>query len=128
MFARKEIKEENDIIVAKALPTTKPRKFAQKPNEFVTNDDFCPNCGLTLRSLAIEENNLWTDVFQRDLQDGFDPEDITMTPDEFVLGRSGKWLSVGFFYQMPVPERRSELGTTLRVAAVWQHDPKLGTR
>lgn len=26
------------------------------------------------------------------------------------------------------PERRSELGSTLRVAAVWQHDPKLGTR
>ncbi len=42
------------------------------------------------------------------MQDGFDPEDITMTPDEFVLGRSGKWLSVGFFYQMPIPERRTE--------------------
>jgi hypothetical protein len=42
------------------------------------------------------------------MQEGFDPEDLTMTPDEFVLGRSGKWLSVGFFYQMPVPDRRSE--------------------
>lgn len=73
MFARKEIKEENDIIVAKALPSTKPRKFAEKPNEFVTNDDFCPNCGLTLKSLPIEQMNLWTDVFQRDLQEGFDP-------------------------------------------------------
>jgi hypothetical protein len=42
------------------------------------------------------------------LQEGFDPEDLTMTPDEFILGRSGKWLSLSFFYQMPVPERREE--------------------
>jgi mono/diheme cytochrome c family protein len=73
IFARHELKEENDIIAAKALPTTKPRKFAEKPNEFVTNDDFCPGCGLSLKSLPIEQMNLWTDVFQRDLRDGFDP-------------------------------------------------------
>jgi hypothetical protein len=42
------------------------------------------------------------------LQEGFDPEDMTMAPDEFVLGRSGKWLSMGFFYQMAVPDRRAE--------------------
>jgi hypothetical protein len=41
-------------------------------------------------------------------QEGFDPEDITMTPDEFVLGRSGKWMSIAYFYKMSVPERRSE--------------------
>jgi hypothetical protein len=33
---------------------------------------------------------------------------MKMTPDEFVLGRSGKWLSVGHFYGLPVPERRAE--------------------
>jgi len=41
------------------------------------------------------------------IQEGFDPEDLTMTPDEFVLGRTGKWLSGGYFYRMPVPDRRS---------------------
>jgi cytochrome c553 len=73
MFARNEIKEENDIIEAKALPGTKKRKRSMKPNEFVTNDDFCPGCGLEMKSLPIEQTNLWIDVFQRDLQEGFDP-------------------------------------------------------
>ena len=51
------------------------------------------------------------------MQEGFDPEDMTMTPDEFVLGRSGKWLSVGYFYRMPVSERRAEFifGTAAEV-------------
>jgi hypothetical protein len=42
------------------------------------------------------------------LQEGYDPEDMTATPDEFVLGRSGQWLSLGHFLKMPVPERRAE--------------------
>src|SRR5438094_2503325 len=73
MFARKEIKEENDIIKAKALPGTKKKEPAKLPSDFVTNDDFCPGCGVELKSLPIERQNLWTDVFQRDLQEGFDP-------------------------------------------------------
>jgi len=73
MFDKKEIKEENDIIAAKALPGTKKKEPGKLPSDFVTNDDFCPGCGLVLKSLPIERNNLWTDVFQRDLQDGFDP-------------------------------------------------------
>jgi cytochrome c553 len=77
MFARKEIKEENEIIEAKALPGTKKKKKANLPNEFITNDDFCPGCGLELKSLPVEQNNLWTDVFQRDLADGFDPAQAT---------------------------------------------------
>ncbi len=42
------------------------------------------------------------------MQEGFDPEDLTMTPDEFILGRSGKWISLSYFYQIPVPDRRAE--------------------
>src|SRR5688572_6724679 len=42
------------------------------------------------------------------LQEGYDPEALTVTPDEFVLGRSGKWLSLGHFFKMPVPDRRAE--------------------
>src|SRR5439155_885963 len=73
MFERNEIKEENEIIEAKALPGTKKKKHANLPNEFVTNDDFCPGCGLELQTLALEKMNLWTDVFQRDLSTGEDP-------------------------------------------------------
>lgn len=42
------------------------------------------------------------------LQEGYAPDDLKMRPDEFILGRSGKWISLGFFYQMPIPERRAE--------------------
>ena len=49
LIARRQVKAENDIIAAKALPTTKPRELANKPNEFKTNDDFCPGCGLVKR-------------------------------------------------------------------------------
>jgi len=73
MFAKKEIDEENEIIRAKALPGTKKKKPANLPNEFITNDDFCPGCGLELKSLPTDQMQLWTDVFRRDLADGFDP-------------------------------------------------------
>lgn len=73
MFEKNEIKEENEIITAKALPGTKKKKPANLPNEFVTNDDFCPGCGLELKTLPLEKMNLWTDVFQRDLSGGEDP-------------------------------------------------------
>ena len=59
----------------KALPGTKKKEPANMPNEFVTNDDFCPGCGLELKSLPADEMQLWTDVFQRDLEDGFDAVD-----------------------------------------------------
>jgi mono/diheme cytochrome c family protein len=73
MFAKKEIDEENDIIRAKALPGTTKKKPANLPNEFVTNDDFCPGCGLELKGLPAEKTHLWTDVFKYDLEDGFEP-------------------------------------------------------
>jgi hypothetical protein len=38
----------------------------------------------------------------------YDPEDAKMADDEFVLGRSGKWLSLKYFFQMPIAERRAE--------------------
>lgn len=73
MFEKREIKEENDIIIAKALTGTKKKEPGKLPSDFVTNDDFCPNCGLELKNLPVERNSLWTDAFSRDLQDGFDP-------------------------------------------------------
>src|SRR5262249_50748253 len=57
MFDRKDIKEENEIIAAKALPGTKKKEPAKLPSDFVTNDDFCPACGLELKSMPIERTN-----------------------------------------------------------------------
>ncbi len=73
MFEKKDVDEENKIIEAKALPGTKKKKPANLPNEFITNDDFCPGCGLELKSLSTERIQLWTDVFRRDLGEGFEP-------------------------------------------------------
>ena len=59
------------------------------------------------------------------MQEGYDPEDLTMSADEFVLGRSGKWLSIAHFYQMPVPERRAEFvfGTAAEVMQMMDNLP-----
>ena len=73
MLARKELNEENEVIIAKSLEGTKKKKRANKPNEFITNDDFCPNCGLRLKNMPEDENNFWTEVFQRELRDSDDP-------------------------------------------------------
>lgn len=42
------------------------------------------------------------------LQEGYDPQDMKVVADEFVLGRSGKWLSLRHFFKLPVAERREE--------------------
>jgi hypothetical protein len=73
MIARRDLNEENEIIMAKSLEGTKKKKRANKPNEFLTNDDFCPNCGLRLKNLPEAENNFWTEIFQRELRDSEDP-------------------------------------------------------
>jgi len=53
-------------------------------------------------------------------QEGYDPQDFGMKADEFVLGRSGKWLSLAHFYRMPVEDRRAEFvfGTAAEVMQV----------
>ena len=71
LFEAREVKEENDIIRAKALPGTKKKEPSNLPNEFVTNDDFCPGCALELKSLAAERSYLFQDVFIVDIADQF---------------------------------------------------------
>ena len=66
---RKALDEENEIILAKANPTTKKKEPLFKPHEFVTNDDFCPGCGVEVKSMPVERTNLWMDVFMRDLDE-----------------------------------------------------------
>ncbi len=73
MIARHDLDEENEIIYDQSLETTKKKKRANKPNEFKTNDDFCPNCGLRLKNMPEDDNNFWTEIFQRELRDDEDP-------------------------------------------------------
>jgi len=58
-------------------------------------------------------------------QEGYDPQDLQMMPDEFLLGRSGAWLSTRFFFQLPVDERRKEyvFGTAAEVALLMRDLP-----
>ena len=71
VLEQREVKKENDIIKARALPSSKPKEPANLPNEFKTNDDFCPGCGLELRSMSTERTALWGDVYR----DNLDPDD-----------------------------------------------------
>jgi hypothetical protein len=63
----KELKEENDIIRAKADVQKKPHRDAY-PNEFETKDQFCPGCDLELKTLPLERSNLFLDIFVYDLE------------------------------------------------------------
>ncbi|HEY2431265.1 MAG TPA: PSD1 and planctomycete cytochrome C domain-containing protein [Vicinamibacterales bacterium] len=76
MFQAREVKDENDIIRAKALPGTRKKEKANLPNEFVTNDDFCPGCGLELKSLDGDRAFLYADMFRDDLVDSADPANL----------------------------------------------------
>ena len=59
------------------------------------------------------------------MQTGYDPQDKKRISEEFVLGRSGKWLSLRNFYQMPLAERRSEFifGTVSEVVQMMNKLP-----
>jgi hypothetical protein len=73
MLAKNDIAAENEIIAAKALEGTRKKKRANKPNEFITNDDFCPGCGLRLKNMPEQDMSFWTEVFQRELRESDDP-------------------------------------------------------
>ncbi len=73
MLARNEMDAENKVIADKALEGTKPKKRTNKPSNFVTNDDFCPGCGLQLKNLPDELNNFYSEIFVRELSESEDP-------------------------------------------------------
>ncbi len=56
-------------------------------------------------------------------QVGYDPEDMKLTADEFVLGRSGEWLSLSLFFRLPVSDRRSEFifGTAAEIIQMMEN-------
>lgn len=80
-----------------------------------TNSRSLTNSFLDVRLVSLASWSKASEIQPRDqggpyviLQSGYDPQDLTMTPDEFVLGRSGKWTALGLFYRLPIPERREE--------------------
>src|SRR5499433_3447938 len=64
--AQRAIKEENEIIKAKNDVKKRPRRDAL-PNEFETDDQFCPECSLELKTLPTEQASLWVDLFMMSL-------------------------------------------------------------
>lgn len=64
--AEREIKEQNDVIKAKSDVKNRSLRDAL-PNEFETDDQFCPGCNLELKALPTEQANLWLDLFMRSL-------------------------------------------------------------
>ena len=94
MLARKDINEENKIIIAKSLEGDTKKKRTNKPSKFITNDDFCPNCGLRLKNMPEDENNFWTEIFQRELSDSDDPNAMMAMGDR--MGKPGVLLFRGW--------------------------------
>jgi hypothetical protein len=82
------LKEENDIIKAKAGVRKKPRRDAY-PNEFETNDQFCPGCDLELKTMPIEPTNLYLDLYKGDLESENDqkPDPGLLSLQEWALER-----------------------------------------
>ncbi len=79
----KELKEENDIIKAKADVKKKPHRDAY-PNEFETKDQFCPGCDLELKTLPLERSNLFLDIFVYNLE-----SETEQKPDPGLLALRG---------------------------------------
>ena len=70
---------------------------------------------LDLRLVSLRSWRLARDIVPRDdggpymvVQSGYDPEDLRMQADEFVLGRAGKWMPVGVMLKLPAELRRRE--------------------
>ena len=45
-------------------------------------------------------------------QEGYDPDDAKFVPDQFILRRSGEWLSLSYFFQLPEPDRANFVFST----------------
>jgi hypothetical protein len=59
------------------------------------------------------------------VQEGYDPKDVRMIGEEFVLGRSGRWLALGHFFKMPLAVRRAEFvfGTVSEIIQLMNNLP-----
>src|SRR5260370_8603781 len=79
-IAQRGIKEQNEVIKAKADVKKRSRRDAL-PNEFETDDQFCPGCSLELKTLPTEQASLWVDLFMFSLNS----DEEKFTPGLFVF-------------------------------------------
>ena len=96
MLERNEIDAENKVIAAKDLDGTKPKKRTDKPSNFTSFKDFNPGSWLRLKSLPEEENNFWTEIFQRELPEADDPNAMMMGGGMMRQGTPGVLLFRGW--------------------------------
>ena len=73
LLEKTDIDAQNKVIADKDIEGTKPKKRTDKPSNFVSNRDFNPGSWLRLLSLPEEQNNFYTEIFQRELRDDDDP-------------------------------------------------------
>ena len=73
MLEKNDLDAQNKVIADKDLDGTKPKKRTDKPSNFVSNKDFNPGALLRFKSMADEDSNFWTEIFQRELKDAEDP-------------------------------------------------------
>jgi hypothetical protein len=73
MLEKTDLDNQNKVITDKDLEGTKPKKRTDKPSNFVSNRDFNPGSWLRLLSLAEEQSNFYTEIYQRELKDSEDP-------------------------------------------------------
>jgi len=92
-IAQRGIKEQNEVIKAKADVKKRSRRDAL-PNEFETDDQFCPGCNLELKTLPTGQASLWVDLFMRSLNsDEEKPEPGLFVFRDWALKRrlSAEW-------------------------------------
>ncbi|MFO0367543.1 MAG: PSD1 and planctomycete cytochrome C domain-containing protein [Acidobacteriota bacterium] len=111
MLARYDLDEQNKVIQAKAIEGTKKKKRTNKPSNFVTNDDFCPGCNLTLLQMPEADTAFWTEIFQRMLSDSDDPNAMMAAGNRF--GKPGVLTFRGWGL-----ESRSGSETQAQIAAI----------
>jgi len=110
MLAKADIDAQNKVIADKDIEGTKPKKRTDKPSNFVSNKDFNPGSWLNLLSLPEQQNNFYTEIFQRELRDSEDP--TAMMAMNARQGNPGVLLFRGWGLQSRVgPEAQARLKT-----------------
>jgi hypothetical protein len=84
MLEKTDLDAQNKVIADKDLEGTKPKKRTNKPSNFTSYRDFNPGSWLRLLNLPDEQNNFYTEIFQRELREAEDPNAM------MAAGRLGK--------------------------------------
>jgi mono/diheme cytochrome c family protein len=104
--AQREIKDQNDVIKAKNDVKKRSRRDAL-PNEFETDDQFCPGCSLELKTLPTEQASLSVDLFVMSLNS----DEEKPLPGLFVFYEWGLKRRLNAEWQSYITDMEKELET-----------------